>query len=343
MMNKGAKIEIILLIMIMGNLCLNASAQKKPALGQLSLERTFPLETGDLFLSNPTGMQIDEENNILVIDQKLSAIFKFDSVGNFIRQLGRYGQGPNEFQMPNSFAYDAGRLYIVDDGNRRVQILDTAGRHLSSFKTYRSLAGIACLNGFIVAQQNFMPNEWDKFRLLSIIDQKGRVVKSFGESINNVIKIGRLPTDASFADIRVFQGKIFILFRYYPILQVYSKNGDLLETHRLALEQLAPNNYSPKSVLAKPGRINLRFIFLAFDVNEDGYFICLYKNNLEIIHFDFNGTCLNRYLYKDPGGDQIYLRDLYVSRRSNGYLFQVLEVLPNPRIEAFASNPSKSK
>lgn len=328
---------VILFMVLIGTLNDNAVAGKKPALEMLSVERAIPSKTSDLPLASPTEMQIDEKGGIFVIDQKLSSILQFDSSGNTVRQIGRHGQGPGEFQMPHSFVYDAGKLFIVDQGNKRVQIMNASGEFISSFKMYRILDEIAYADDMIIGQQDFMPHELDKYRLLSVFDHEGRSIRSFGKPINDVVGISGLPPDASNVKIRIYKGKIFVIFRYYPVFQIYSLDGELLETHKLAVERLAPKNYSLRSILARPGIINMQYLFLAFDVNEGGLFACLFKDDIEILRFDFSGNCLNRYLYRNPGGERTYVLDIRVSKRQGGYRFHVLEYLPEPRIEVFTS------
>ena len=59
----------------------------------------------------------------------------FDAhTGEHIRDIGKRGAGPGEFNLPRDLAIGKdGRLYVVDGGNFRVQIFDTDGNYLDSF------------------------------------------------------------------------------------------------------------------------------------------------------------------------------------------------------------------
>ena len=53
---------------------------------------------------------------------------------NYIKTLGRAGQGAAEFQTPLGLTIDeAGRIYIADAGNNRVQVIDDTGGFITEF------------------------------------------------------------------------------------------------------------------------------------------------------------------------------------------------------------------
>ena len=56
------------------------------------------------------------------------------STGAHIRDIGKRGSGPGEFNLPRDVAVGRdGRLYVVDGGKFRVQIFDAEGNYLDSF------------------------------------------------------------------------------------------------------------------------------------------------------------------------------------------------------------------
>ena len=59
----------------------------------------------------------------------------FDAVtGAHLMDIGKRGSGPGEFNLPRDMAIGKdGRLYVVDGGNFRVVVFDSAGRYLHSF------------------------------------------------------------------------------------------------------------------------------------------------------------------------------------------------------------------
>ena len=60
-------------------------------------------------------------------------IAKFDKNGKFIKEWGKFGSAPGEFNNPHSLAFDSkGRLFIADRGNNRIQIYDQDGNRLET-------------------------------------------------------------------------------------------------------------------------------------------------------------------------------------------------------------------
>ncbi|NMC65905.1 MAG: 6-bladed beta-propeller, partial [Acidobacteria bacterium] len=71
------------------------SLKEELALGKTGNEETM--------LLNPRAVDVDQNGNIYVIDRKAVQIKVYDPQGNFIRAIGRRGQGPGEFQTIWSF------------------------------------------------------------------------------------------------------------------------------------------------------------------------------------------------------------------------------------------------
>ena len=60
-------------------------------------------------------------------------IIKFDKTGKFVKEWGKFGSAPGEFNNPHSLAFDSkGRLFIADRGNNRMQIYDQDGNRLEA-------------------------------------------------------------------------------------------------------------------------------------------------------------------------------------------------------------------
>jgi sugar lactone lactonase YvrE len=72
-----------------------------------------------------------------------SRVMKFDKNGKFIKILGGKGSGPGEFMEPHCLAMDAaGRLFVADRSNNRIQILDQDGRFIAEWKQFGRPSGI---------------------------------------------------------------------------------------------------------------------------------------------------------------------------------------------------------
>jgi hypothetical protein len=74
----------------------------------------------------------DEAGNIYLCDFQACNIKKFSAEGQFLKIIGRKGQGPGEFNMPWWIAVTGDRLFIYDMGNRRLCALTTNGEYIKS-------------------------------------------------------------------------------------------------------------------------------------------------------------------------------------------------------------------
>jgi hypothetical protein len=85
-------------------------------------------------LINPSGLAIDADGRLYVVDQSPTVIKQYDSSGAFIRAIGREGDGPGEYR----FAHIAvrGHLLLVHDaGAGRTSLFDTSGAFIRSFRS----------------------------------------------------------------------------------------------------------------------------------------------------------------------------------------------------------------
>jgi len=90
-------------------------------------------EEGMLIL--PYDIKIDSQDQIYILDGYDACLRVYDPNGNWIRNIGRAGQGPGEFVYLISF--DISRddnLYLLDLMQKRVSIFNTSGKFISSFK-----------------------------------------------------------------------------------------------------------------------------------------------------------------------------------------------------------------
>jgi hypothetical protein len=110
-------------------------------------------------------LAVDDNENIYAMDQGASHIKVFDKEGNFMRHIGRKGEGPGEFQNPNRiFITDGGHL-VVEDFIRNLTYFSLDGIFSKSVST-SSMFPIAvevCPNGKIIALTNEPdPNNYGK-------------------------------------------------------------------------------------------------------------------------------------------------------------------------------------
>jgi DNA-binding beta-propeller fold protein YncE len=84
---------------------------------------------GDIFVADGHGVM----NGHITNDR----IVKLDKDGKFVKAWGRHGSEPGEFDVPHSLALDsAGRLYVADRSNSRIQIFDADGTFVAEWRQF---------------------------------------------------------------------------------------------------------------------------------------------------------------------------------------------------------------
>jgi len=72
---------------------------------------------------SPFGIDVDNENNIIVSDHGNHQIHLFSSNGNFIRKIGSQGNSDSQFLNPRGLAINSkSHVIIAEYSNHRIQI-----------------------------------------------------------------------------------------------------------------------------------------------------------------------------------------------------------------------------
>jgi len=187
----------------------------------------------------PTAMAFDEQGNMYVLDSGNHRIQKFDADGKYLATIGNQGQGPGEFQYPQSIDVDAdGMLYVSESMNRRIQILTPEGEEIKTVKMIDGTVGLvrvfgreqmlmggAGLFSFGMGMMGEEEKELPKF--LKILDKEGEVLKDFGEQQNfKDFLMNRMGNQFHF--ILDSDDNIYVSFDYQNRIEKYSPNGTLL-------------------------------------------------------------------------------------------------------------------
>ena len=92
----------------------------------------------DESLSQVTFFAVDGEGRVVALDFKEQRIKLYDKTGQFVRQIGKSGQGPGELGMPTGVQVLAdGTIAVEDAGNRRLAFFKPSGEFIKNI----SMAG----------------------------------------------------------------------------------------------------------------------------------------------------------------------------------------------------------
>jgi len=157
-------------------------------------EITFDLEE-DLSIGNEedenyvfyraTGISVDSERNILVLDAGNNRIQKYDKDGKYLQSIGRQGQGPGEFEGPTRLYIDAKDNIYVIEMFQRLHIFDKNGVFQKRIKVeVQENMGVTRDGNFIVhtlsrgERKSDMPMDHDMFYNIDLVSQEGTTIKT---------------------------------------------------------------------------------------------------------------------------------------------------------------------
>lgn len=90
-------------------------------------------ENLDAVLVYPSLAKVDDSGNAFIYEDETSRILKFDPQGNFIKAIGREGNGPGEFNAVNFMEIHGDTLYTYSGGSSLFQTFDLDGKLGRSF------------------------------------------------------------------------------------------------------------------------------------------------------------------------------------------------------------------
>lgn len=92
-------------------------------------------------LAGPEGVAVAPDGRVIVTNTRAATLSVFRD-GKLERSVGSHGAKDGEFSNPHDVEAAAdGSVYVVDSGNDRVQVFDSALRHRASFGTALKLSG----------------------------------------------------------------------------------------------------------------------------------------------------------------------------------------------------------
>jgi hypothetical protein len=85
--------------------------------------------------NHPTEMIAHPNGDIYVTDGYRNArVHRFTRDGRLVKSWGTPGQGPGQFHLPHTIAFDdAGKLYVGDRSNKRIQMFTPDGEYLGEW------------------------------------------------------------------------------------------------------------------------------------------------------------------------------------------------------------------
>lgn len=175
--------------------------------------------------SLPTDVAVLSDGSFYVSDgYGNSRVVKFSPNGEFQFEWGSKGTGPGEFDLPHAIDVDdAGRVYVADRENARVQVFDGRGSFLTEWRGAdlgRPYSVAVSGNRAVVVDGGDQPEEGPDRGGAAELDLDGRILDQFG-AFGNQDGQFRLAHDVAIAS----DGSIFIVDAWGQRVQRFVRHG----------------------------------------------------------------------------------------------------------------------
>lgn len=292
---------------------------------ELSLIQTFPSEqdetAGNYFIS-PRCMEIDIEGNYYIADQKVNAIYKYDSAGKYISRFGRPGQGPGDISLPMKIKVMNAELVVFEGGNMRLQYFDLNGNHKRIIKLFKSYIDLDILeDGSIIGAPLSLELQQDNY-LLDILSQEGMLLRSFGAP-------NEYKYDRSVLNSRMIFAKnpneVLVVYTYMSKIQRYSLQGHMnqekiMETEFSKIKEninLRMNSYLPDK------KVGYLSVFRKGTLLSNRIFVVDYISPMIWI-WEIDGNLQIKKKYWAKIGESFFVRDIYVKEKGDEINFYLM-------------------
>ncbi len=176
-------------------------------------------QIGQGLLQRPVGLAVDPQGGrIFVADTSAHQIVILSPTGTLLQRLGARGAAPGQFNFPTNVALDpAGRLYVSDSLNFRVQQFDAQLKPIGAFGKKGDMPSYFALpKGVATDSEGHIYVVDAQFEKVQVFDDQGNVLMDFGEEGTTPGKFW-LPT-AIFID---HQDRLWVADSYNRRVQVF--------------------------------------------------------------------------------------------------------------------------
>ena len=138
---------------------------------------------------------------LYIADMKENRVMIYDTLGNFVKQIGSPGQGPGELLNPEKIAIENDSIFVLNSGNSRIEIFDINGKPLGSFPFPRDRSSII---GEMYVYHNRV--------YLPVPGQDG-LITVYTSSGNQIVRLGKGIPPPTNKDIKIWDSGIIIVYK----------------------------------------------------------------------------------------------------------------------------------
>ena len=137
-------------------------SEKKDAGRVLNLHEVQRIEDAqsDYYLKSPRDIQIDPDGSLFVVDE--GQLLKFDSNGQFIKNLYKKGQGPGELQGISDLFITDDALFVLQAQPNKVMLMSHDGEFIREFKPEPRVSRLCAVHDGLYVTARYSPPKMDK-------------------------------------------------------------------------------------------------------------------------------------------------------------------------------------
>jgi hypothetical protein len=138
----------------------------------------------------------DGDGNVYLMDTQLNTVKVFSANGEFLREIGREGEGPGEFRFPTSmFLTGDGHVAVLQVQPGKIVLLTKDGEPAGEHALPESEGGLILVGGqsrgnnlvLAAAQNAFSPDKFAQTRYLCAIDDAGKETARYVETERSIV------------------------------------------------------------------------------------------------------------------------------------------------------------
>ncbi len=290
----------------------------------LSLAEEFTIDTerdeiAEVGLADIRDYDVDSKGNIYFFHGRefdRNVIHKFDEWGNFLKPLGKRGQGPGEIQFPVvMYITDKDEIPIQDGNTQKLYIFDTEGAlireiRIESEEAFGNFVFYPLENGnYLKYGEYFDPESQHRQHILQLCGSNFKVIKELDRCDHGKVVVytqeKRIFTPRVFI-AQISEGKIYVGHekRGYDIW-VYDSDGNLMKKIRKEYAPAEVPEAYKESWLNNIGRYENQLVFPE-KMPPFHYFFLDDEGRLYVKTYE-KGTQKNEYMHDIFNPDGVFI------------------------------------
>jgi len=297
----------------------------KPEITELTFKTSFPVAgKQEWYLAIPVSMKIDDNNNFFICDVSQNKILHINQKGTLIKKFGRVGRGPGDLFNPIALYYKNDTIYVSEGIPHWIKWFDTKGNYINGFKVLYVAKSICMVNDKIYT--SILPrDETGVTNMIFVYNKKGELINKFGEFLDFVPNLSNIISRSLLLN---HNNKLYVLFAYYPVLRVYSPEGELLRELTLNKSEYRkkfPDRYKWENFKKRKDSIasSPSGLFSSYFIADNYIFIQLHNDNL-IDQYDFSGNLVRRFIIPDVTEGYLHWDFQIVKENNYEYTFFII-------------------